>query len=151
MINVRIIIQRVKHAQVSINGHVHGRIPQGLMILVGVEDSDGADQIKYLVHKVTHLRIFADEHDKMNLNLSQVHGQVLSVSQFTLYADVRKGNRPSFFHAGKPKHAKQIYDQFNQALRDQGVKVATGVFGADMQVELDNDGPATFTLDTDRK
>ena len=148
---MRLVVQRVKNAQVSIHGQVHGKIPRGLMILVGVEDSDDEQDIKYLVHKVTHLRIFADQDNKMNFNLMRVKGQILSVSQFTLYADVSKGNRPSFFHAGRPRHAKQIYLKFNQALRDAGVHVETGVFGADMQVKLDNDGPATFILDTDNK
>lgn len=151
MNTMRIVIQRVKHAKVTIDGQVHGQIPQGFMILVGVEDSDGDDEINYLVHKVTHLRIFSDENGKMNYNIFKVHGQVLSISQFTLYADTKKGNRPSFFHAGKPAHAKQIYLKFNQALRDAGLHVETGVFGADMQVKLDNDGPSTFILDTDHK
>ena len=148
---MRIVIQRVRHAKVSIHGQIHGQIPQGLMILVGVEDSDEDPEIKYLVHKVTHLRIFADRDGKMNLNLGAVHGQILSVSQFTLYANTKKGNRPSFFHAGKPAHAKRVYLKFNRALRNAGFHVETGVFGADMQVDLLNDGPATFILDTDYK
>lgn len=148
---MRIVIQRVKHAQVSINGKIHGKIPTGFMILVGVEDSDSDKEIQYLVHKVTHLRIFADENGKMNYNLAKVNGQILSISQFTLYADTAKGNRPSFIHAGKPAHAKKIYLAFNDALRKAGFHVETGVFGADMQVELLNDGPSTFILDTDHK
>ncbi|GLB46924.1 D-aminoacyl-tRNA deacylase [Philodulcilactobacillus myokoensis] len=148
---MKVVLQRVNHAKVSINGKIHGQINRGYMLLVGVEDTDGQDEIDYLVHKISKIRIFEDDRGKMNNNLSSVNGSILSISQFTLYANTAKGNRPSFFNAGKPDHAKKIYDQFNHALENDGIHVATGVFGADMQVELENDGPVTIIFDTDNK
>ncbi len=148
---MRVILQRVKRSSVTIDNQVHGKIGQGFMLLVGVEDSDGPEEIKYLVHKISKLRVFEDENDKLNLDLATVGGEILSISQFTLYADTKKGNRPSFINAGKPDHAKKIYQQFNDSLRNEGIKVETGIFGADMAVELINDGPVTIIFDTDNR
>lgn len=147
---MRVVLQRVKHAQVSIKQESVGKINTGYLLLVGFEDKDGTEQIDYLVHKIVNLRVFEDEKHKMNLNLAKVNGSILSVSQFTLYADTKHGNRPGFTDAGYPKHAKKCYDQFNQKLREAGVIVETGEFGADMQVDLQNDGPVTIIYDTDQ-
>jgi D-tyrosyl-tRNA(Tyr) deacylase len=121
------------------------------VLLVGVADSDGDDEIAYLAHKIDKLRIFEDDADKLNLDIHAVHGAILSISQFTLYADTKKGNRPSFTKAGAPDHANQIYERFNDRLREAGLDVQTGIFGADMQVELQNDGPVTIIFDTDHR
>jgi len=148
---MRILLQRVRKASVTIAGQVHGQIDQGFCLLVGAEDSDTSEQVDYLVHKISHLRVFSDENDKMNLSIADVQGSVLSVSQFTLYASTKKGNRPSFVAAGDPDHAKRLYEEFNTKLAATGIPVATGVFGADMQVALVNDGPVTIWFDTDDK
>jgi len=148
---MRILLQRVRNASVTIAGQVHGQIDQGFCLLVGAEDSDTSEQVDYLVHKISHLRVFSDENDKMNLSIADVQGSVLSVSQFTLYASTKKGNRPSFVAAGDPAHAKRLYEEFNTKLAATGIPVATGVFGADMQVALVNDGPVTIWFDTDDK
>jgi len=148
---MRILLQRVRNASVTIAGQVHGQIDQGFCLLVGAEDSDTSEQVDYLVHKISHLRVFSDENDKMNLSIADVQGSVLSVSQFTLYASTKKGNRPSFVAAGDPDHAKRLYEEFNTKLAATGIPVATGVFGADMQVALVNDGPVTIWFDTDDK
>jgi len=148
---MRILLQRVRKASVTIAGQVHGQIDQGSCLLVGAEDSDTSEQVDYLVHKISHLRVFSDENDKMNLSIVDVQGSVLSVSQFTLYASTKKGNRPSFVAAGDPDHAKRLYEEFNTKLAATGIPVATGVFGADMQVALVNDGPVTIWFDTDDK
>ncbi|GAX06004.1 tyrosyl-tRNA deacylase [Secundilactobacillus pentosiphilus] len=145
---MRIVLQRVTSAQVAIDDQVVGKINQGYMLLFGASDTDGEDEIDYYVHKIAKLRVFSDEAGKMNLSIEDVGGAILSVSQFTLYADTKKGNRPSFVKAGKPEHAKQIYERFNQKLRDAGLQVETGEFGADMQVSLVNDGPVTIIFDS---
>lgn len=148
---MRVLLQRVSRASVAIDGQVHGAINQGFLLLVAAEDSDTSEQVDYLVHKISKLRVFQDDADKMNLSLADVHGSVLSVSQFTLYANTKKGNRPSFVAAGEPTHAKALYEEFNEKLAATGLMVATGVFGADMQVDLINDGPVTIWFDTDTK
>lgn len=148
---MRVVLQRVTSAQVAIEERVVGQINQGYLLLVGAEDADGDDEVAYLVHKISQLRIFSDEQGKMNLSIQDIGGSILSVSQFTLYADTRKGNRPSFTKAGNPEHANAIYEQFNAQLRDAGLVVETGEFGADMQVSLVNDGPVTILFDTDNK
>lgn len=148
---MRVVLQRVSQAQVSISNAVVGRIGQGYVLLIGVADDDGEAELDYLVRKITNLRIFEDADHKMNLSLTDVSGDILAISQFTLFADTKKGNRPSFTKAGKPEHAEQLYLQFVQRLRDVGVNVATGEFGADMQVELINDGPVTILFDTQNK
>lgn len=141
---MRIVLQRVKHASVSIDGEVVGRIKQGYMLLVGFGPADTEDTLAWMVHKVTNLRVFESEPGKMNLGLKDVGGAILSISQFTLYADVKHGNRPGFSKAAKPELAEKLYDQFNDQLRATGVPVETGHFGADMQVDLLNDGPVTI-------
>ena len=129
---MKLVIQRVKHASVTIEGEVHGKIEKGYMILVGIKDEDDEDVVWKMAEKVSKLRIFVDENDKMNLNLAQVDGKVLSISQFTLYADCHKGNRPSFDKAGRPDHAKDMYLLFNEDLRKLGFVVEEGIFGADI-------------------
>jgi D-tyrosyl-tRNA(Tyr) deacylase len=148
---LKVVLQRVKQASVSINGEVHGRIGKGYMLLVGVSDDDDDEQIAYLVHKISHLRIFEDADDKLNLDIHAVDGAILSISQFTLYADTKKGNRPSFTKAGQPEHAERVYEAFNDQLRQAGLEVQTGIFGADMLVDLQNDGPVTIIFDTDHR
>ena len=144
---MRIVIQRVSQASVTIDGKIAGAIQQGLLLLVGICPEDGPEDIEYAVRKISQMRIFSDDADKMNLSVQDVGGQILSISQFTLYADTKKGNRPAFTGAAKPNLATALYDQFNQQLA-QIVPVQTGEFGADMKVSLVNDGPVTIVLDT---
>ena len=148
---MRVLLQRVKQASVEIDGNVNGEIGQGLLLLVGFTENDGDKEIEYLARKVLNARIFSDADDKMNLNLQQVSGSILSISQFSLYAQTRKGNRPSFTRAQNPDIASKNYDKFNEKLRESGVQVETGIFGADMQVSLVNDGPVTIMYDTDEE
>lgn len=144
---MRIVIQRVSQASVTIDGKIAGEIQQGLLLLVGICPEDGQEDIEYAVRKISQMRIFSDQEDKTNLSVQDVGGQILSISQFTLYADTKKGNRPAFTGAAKPDLATALYDQFNQKLA-QTVPVQTGEFGADMKVSLVNDGPVTIVLDT---
>ena len=141
---MRVLLQRVNHAQVKIDGEIVGKIQKGYLLLVGFAPDDTSDKIDYLVHKITNLRVFESEPGKMNLGLKDVNGEILSVSQFTLYADVKKGNRPGFSNAAKPDLAQPLYEEFNQKLAVTGIHVETGHFGADMKVELENDGPVTI-------
>lgn len=141
---MRVLLQRVNHAQVKIDGEIVGKIQKGYLLLVGFAPDDTSDKIDYLVHKITNLRVFESEPGKMNLGLKDVNGEILSVSQFTLYADVKKGNRPGFSNAAKPDLAQPLYEEFNQKLAATGIHVETGRFGADMKVELENDGPVTI-------
>lgn len=141
-------MQRVSEASVRVADHEIASINQGLLLFVGVEAGDTPDDAAYLAKKVAHIRIFEDEHQKMNLNIQQIGGQVLSVSQFTLLANTKRGNRPSFGKAEEPQKAKRLYEHFNQLLIDQGLTVQTGQFGADMDVALHNDGPVTIFFDT---
>ena len=147
---MKVVIQRVKEAQVTIDDELVGDISQGLLLLVGVGPDDEQEDLDYAVRKITNMRIFSDDADKMNLSVQDVGGQILSISQFTLYADTKKGNRPAFTGAAKPDLATALYDQFNQKLA-QIVPVQTGEFGADMKVSLVNDGPVTIVLDTKNK
>ncbi|VTX82709.1 D-aminoacyl-tRNA deacylase [Limosilactobacillus oris] len=141
---MRVVLQKVSHAQVSIAGEVVGKIGKGYMLLVGFAPNDGDAELDYLVHKIVNLRVFEVENGKMNRGLKDVDGEILSVSQFTLYADTRHGNRPGFTDAAKPEIAAPLYDRFNAKLAATGVHVETGHFGADMQVDLENDGPVTI-------
>lgn len=141
---MRVVLQKVNHAQVSINGEVVGKIGKGYMLLVGFAPTDNDEQLDYLVHKVVNLRVFEDENGKMNKGLKDVDGAILSISQFTLYADTRHGNRPGFTDAARPEIAEPLYNRFNQKLAATGVHVETGHFGADMKVDLENDGPTTI-------
>ena len=146
---MRIVLQRVKSASVSIEGTVVGEIEQGFLLLVGVGPDDTRDDASYLARKIAGMRIFSDENGKMNLSIDQVGGKILSVSQFTLFADTKKGNRPSFTGAASPEAANKLYEEFNETLRTEyGLIVETGEFGADMQDSLVNDGPVTILLDT---
>lgn len=140
------LIQRVRQAEVTVAGHSVGKIGPGMLLLLGVEAADGLAQLQKLADKVLKYRLFNDENGKMNLNLQQVNGQLLVVSQFTLAADTQSGLRPSFTPAAVPAIAEPLYRQFVDYCRAQGVQVATGQFGADMQVSLVNDGPVTFWL-----
>ncbi len=146
---MRIVLQRVKSASVSIEGLVVGEIEHGFLLLVGVGPDDNRDDAYYLARKIAGMRIFSDENGKMNLSIDQVGGKILSVSQFTLFADTKKGNRPSFTGAASPEAANKLYEEFNEILRTEyGLIVETGEFAADMQVSLVNDGPVTILLDT---
>ena len=144
---MKIVIQRVKQASVSIDSKLYNQIQQGLLLLVGVAPDDAQEDVAYAVRKITNMRIFSDDEDKMNLSVKDVNGEILSISQFTLYADTNKGNRPAFTGAAKPDLASQLYDDFNELLSRE-IPVKTGVFAADMQVALVNDGPVTIVLDT---
>ena len=144
---MKIVIQRVKQASVSIDSKLYNQIQQGLLLLVGVAPDDAQEDVAYAVRKITNMRIFSDDEDKMNLSVKDVKGEILSISQFTLYADTKKGNRPAFTSAAKPDLASQLYDDFNELLSRE-IPVKTGVFAADMQVALVNDGPVTIVLDT---
>ncbi len=149
---MRIVIQRVKHASVSIDGVVRSAIEAGLLILVGVEDRDTTDDVEWLVKKASQLRIFNDENGVMNRSLVDVGGDALVVSQFTLHASVKKGNRPAYIRASRPEYAIPLYEAFCERMSQAiGRKVGTGEFGADMQVELLNDGPVTICIDSQNK
>lgn len=145
---MRVLIQRVKNASVTIEGTVQGRIEQGLLILLGVCEGDTAQDAAYLAEKCTGLRIFTDENDKMNLSCADIGGGLLIVSQFTLYGDCKKGKRPNFMRAARPETAIPLYEHFIAQCRSSGLPVETGIFGADMQVSLVNDGPVTIWMDT---
>ena len=140
------LIQRVKQAKVEVAGEVVGEISQGILLLLGVEKQDTEQSAQKLLHKVSNYRIFTDEQGKMNLSLNDIKGELLVVSQFTLAADTKKGMRPSFSSAGTPEQANTLYEYFIAEAKKAGLKVATGQFGADMQVSLCNDGPVTFNL-----
>lgn len=144
---MRVVIQRVNHAAVRIDGQVVGQIKQGLLLLVCLAEGDGLDQVVKAADKIAKMRIFEDERGKTNLGIKDVGGEILSVSQFTLLADTKKGNRPSFVHAMRPPKSKDLWEDFNQELVKQGLHVEKGEFGADMKVELENDGPFTIVLD----
>jgi D-tyrosyl-tRNA(Tyr) deacylase len=145
---MRILIQRVKEASVIVEGQEIANIEQGLVILVGVGKDDGIDDMEYLSRKVSNIRIFDDEQGKMNLNIHQAKGKILSVSQFTLYASTRKGNRPGFDQSAEPAMAKECWDKFNDLLRMNGLEVAEGIFGSHMSVKLINDGPVSIWIDS---
>ena len=145
---MRAVIQRVSSAQVTVNGEVVGRIGRGFLVLLGVTTGDGEAEAGLLARKVAGLRVFEDAGGKMNLALPDIGGAVLAVSQFTLYADVRKGRRPSFIAAARPEQAEPLYQHFCTLLRVEGLEVQQGVFGAEMQVALVNDGPVTIWIDT---
>lgn len=144
---MRIILQRSKEASVTIDNEKVGRISHGLVLLVGVTHEDSLKEVDYLVDKIINLRIFEDDQGKMNRSLLDTEGAILSVSQFTLYGDTRKGRRPSFTEAAKPNVASDLYDSFNERLKAKGIHVETGRFGADMDVQLINDGAVTLILE----
>ncbi|MBQ3717187.1 MAG: D-tyrosyl-tRNA(Tyr) deacylase [Paludibacteraceae bacterium] len=147
---MRVVIQRCSRAEVRIDGKTVGQIGKGFLLLVGVTDGDTEVQADLLAKKVAQMRVFEDAEGKMNLGLKDVDGAILSISQFTLYADCKKGNRPSFIRAARPEIAEPLYDYFNEKLRTEyGLHVETGRFGADMKVDFINDGPVTILLDTE--
>lgn len=141
----------MSQAAVSINEREVGRIDHGLLILLGVHDTDTQKDVDYLIKKIAQMRIFEDEQGKMNLSIEDVKGALLSISQFTLFADTKKGNRPSFIAAARPETAIPLYEAFNEGLRQRGITVETGEFGADMAVSLVNDGPVTIIIDSQNK
>lgn len=145
---MKVVLQRSKAASVSVNGETVGEITSGLVLLVGVTHEDTEEDCRYLADKIIHLRIFEDENMKMNHSLLDVGGEILSISQFTLYGDCRKGRRPNFMAAAKPDEAERLYEVFNDMLREKGLKVETGKFGAMMDVQLINDGPVTLILES---
>ena len=144
---MRVVIQRVNHAQVDIAGETVGKIGKGFLLLVGIKEGDELSVVKKAADKVAKMRIFEDEDGKTNLSLKDVHGEILSVSQFTLLANTKKGNRPSFVEAMRPPKSKELWEDFNHELEQDGFHVETGEFGAEMQVSLENDGPFTIVLD----
>lgn len=144
---MKLVIQRVKHAKVEVENEIVGKIGQGFLVLLGVGPEDTKETANYLVQKLIKLRIFEDENGKMNLALKDINGELLIVSQFTLYADCTSGNRPSFTNAAKPDKANELYEYFIEQCKKENVKVECGVFGADMKVELLNDGPVTIILE----
>ena len=144
---MRVVVQRVNKAQVTIDNEVVGKIKRGFLLLVGLREGDELDQVKKAADKIAKMRIFEDEDGKINLSLKDVNGEILSVSQFTLLANTKKGNRPSFVEAMRPPKSKDLWENFNQELENRGFHVETGEFGADMQVSLENDGPFTIVLD----
>jgi D-aminoacyl-tRNA deacylase len=144
---MRLVIQRVSQASVEVNSEIVGRIERGWLVLIGVQSDDGMAAITYLVDKLINLRAFSDPDGKMNLSVQDIRGELLLVSQFTLYADCRKGRRPSFTNAAPPDHAHRVYEDFINMAKQSGLRVETGKFGADMKVDLRNDGPVTFILE----
>lgn len=145
---MRVVLQRVAHASVTVDGEIIGKIQRGFLLLVGVTHDDAMEDMEYLVRKIVQMRIFEDEEGKLNRSIQDIGGEILSVSQFTLYADTKKGNRPSFSKAAPGDVALEMFEQFNGLLRETGIPVETGQFGADMKVELLNDGPVTILLDS---
>ena len=146
---MRLVVQKVSQSSVKIEGEIVGAIDKGYMVLVGITNGDDELLVQKMVDKLVNLRIFEDENDKLNLSLLDVGGSVLSISQFTLYANCKKGRRPSFIDAAKPDISSPLYDFFNKKLEEKGINVERGVFGAMMEVSLINDGPVTIILDSD--
>ncbi len=144
---MKIVVQRVKNAQVDVEGNTVGKIGVGFLVLLGVTHGDTKEQADYLVKKLCNLRVFTDENDKMNLSIKDVNGQLLIVSQFTLYADCSNGNRPSFTEAAKPDQANELYEYFCKQCENNEIHVEKGIFGADMKVSLINDGPVTIIIE----
>lgn len=145
---MRAVIQRVKHASVSVDNQITGEIKQGFLVLLGVTHTDTEKEVDWLAKKITDLRVFNDSEDKMNLGLKDVNGELLIISQFTLYGNCIKGRRPAFIDAAKPDMANELYEKFLKKCKDLGFKTEAGIFGADMKVELLNDGPVTLIIDT---
>ena len=144
---MRLVIQRVKNASVKVDGKVAGKINEGLLVLLGITHEDNKEKADYLAKKLVNLRIFKDENHKMNLSVKDINGELLIISQFTLYADTSQGNRPSFTNAAKPDFADELYEYFKEKCMGYDLKVESGIFGADMKVELLNDGPVTIILE----
>ncbi|KOP83567.1 D-tyrosyl-tRNA(Tyr) deacylase [Cytobacillus solani] len=145
---MRVVVQRSKEASVTVDGEIVGSITKGFVLLVGVTHEDTIEDAQFLAEKIANLRVFEDDTGKMNLSILDQGGEILSVSQFTLYGDCRKGRRPNFMEAARPEHAVKIYEALNTCLEDKGIKVATGIFGAMMDVQLINDGPVTLIVES---
>ncbi|PKG24435.1 D-aminoacyl-tRNA deacylase [Niallia nealsonii] len=145
---MRIVLQRAKKAKVEVDGNIVGSIDKGFVLLVGITHEDSIEDAEYLADKIAHLRVFEDETGKMNTSILDVEGSILSVSQFTLYGDIRKGRRPNFMNAAKPAIAQKLYEDFNDCLKAKGLVVETGIFGSMMDVSLINDGPVTLILES---
>ena len=146
---MRVVLQRSKHSKVTINDKINGKINKGLVILVGFTDGDNKMIVDKMIEKIINLRIFEDENGLMNRSLIDENGEILNISQFTLYDKTKKGRRPSFTQALNPTDAKMLYEYMNNAIKEKGIKVETGVFGADMKVEIYNDGPVTIIIDSE--
>ena len=149
---MKVVIQRVSKAKVEVNDSVICKISQGFLILLGIENSDSQEDVNWLVSKISNLRVFSDDELKMNLSIKDVKGEIIVVSQFTLHAKTKKGNRPSYINAANPEHAKPLYDEFISKLKNEsGVNVKSGIFGANMQLAIVNDGPVTIIIDSKNK
>ncbi|MBR2241262.1 MAG: D-tyrosyl-tRNA(Tyr) deacylase [Clostridia bacterium] len=146
---MRFVIQRVNNANVKVDNKITGKIEKGFLVLIGITHNDTNEIADTMVKKLLNLRVFSDENDKMNLALRDVNGKLLLVSQFTLYANCKRGNRPDFLNAAKPNYANELYEYIKEKCEKEGYEVETGVFGADMKVELVNDGPVTIILDSE--
>lgn len=145
---MKAVIQRVSEASVKVDGNVVGEINIGFMLLIGIDENDAKTDAEWLVQKILNLRIFGDENDKLNLSIKDINGEILCISQFTLIADYKKGNRPSFIKAAKPDKAIPLFEYFKEELSKSDLKIESGIFGADMKVSLTNDGPATIVMDS---
>lgn len=148
---MKIVVQRVSQASVKVGGEIVGEISQGLLLLVGIEENDEKEDTEWLAKKILDLRIFSDEEGKMNRSVKDIYGEILCVSQFTLIADYKKGNRPSFIKAAKPEKAVPLFEYFKGLIKSSGLKTESGIFGADMKVCLLNDGPVTIVMDSKTK
>ena len=149
---MKLVIQRVSKAKVEVNDSVISKINQGFLILLGIENSDSQEDVNWLVGKISNLRVFSDDELKMNLSIKEVKGEIIVVSQFTLHAKTKKGNRPSYINAANPEYAKPLYDEFISKLKNEsGVNVKSGIFGANMQLAIVNDGPVTIIIDSKNK
>ncbi|SMP18786.1 D-aminoacyl-tRNA deacylase [Chryseobacterium profundimaris] len=145
---MKVVIQRVSESHVKVDGNIVGQIGKGLMLLVGIDENDTETDADWLVQKILNLRIFGDENGKLNLSVQDIKGEILCISQFTLIADYKKGNRPSFIKAAKPDKAIPLFDYFKEEISKSGLKTESGIFGADMKVSLINDGPVTIVMDS---
>ncbi|MRH43016.1 D-tyrosyl-tRNA(Tyr) deacylase [Aquibacillus halophilus] len=148
---MKVVIQRAENANVTVNKEIIGQIDYGLVVLVGITHGDTEEDAKYLVNKIINLRIFEDDANKMNLSLKEIGGSILSISQFTLYGDTRKGRRPNFMSAARPEQANRLYEQFNSYISAEGIPLETGIFGGMMNVQLTNVGPVTLIIDSAEK
>lgn len=145
---MKAVIQRVSEASVKVDGNIVGEINTGFMLLIGIDENDEKSDAEWLVQKILNLRVFSDENDKLNLSIKDINGEILCISQFTLIADYKKGNRPSFIKAAKPDKAIPLFEYFKEELSKSDLRIETGIFGADMKVSLINDGPVTIVIDT---
>jgi len=147
---MRAVVQRVKKSHVETDNKIVGEIGKGLMVLLGISEDDNIEDVEYMVEKIINLRIFEDSENKLNLSLLDVGGEILVVSQFTLYGDCRKGRRPSFVRAARPEKAQELYDLFISKLKEKNIKTESGIFQADMTVHIENDGPVTLIIDSEK-